>query len=155
MVHRDGGSEIALTTEDNGNRYSPDWSPAGDWVAYSRYDQTRHYQIYRTDIPVAVGEAQAAARCPEQTVRVTRILGRRLSLTLTVAGPGVVTMAVCDPAGRTIHRSSASAPAAGPFQVDWDGTDARARPVSPGLYFIELRSGHSASRCRVLKLSCR
>ena len=54
---------------------------------------------------------------------------------------GRVVLEICDVNGRTITRLLDGLRPAGASRIAWDGTDARGRPVSPGVYYCRLRAG--------------
>jgi hypothetical protein len=55
---------------------------------------------------------------------------------------------VFDVQGRLVLRTRSAEKGA----VRWSGTDARGRSVSPGIYFVRVRVGASATTRRVIKV---
>lgn len=92
---------------------------------------------YRGDVSAAPEPSPSAAT----TLRVvgspsTGSLGVRLSR--PVKGP--VLLQIVDPVGRIVREHRAPGIVTSPFEWRWDGRDRAGRQLSPGLYFVRLRT---------------
>jgi hypothetical protein len=80
---------------------------------------------------------------PNPTSRETRV-------EFSLAKPSLTTVRVFDALGRHVRAILDRELGAGSFRVVWDGRDGAGRPVAPGVYFIELRSGADGETRRVI-----
>jgi hypothetical protein len=67
----------------------------------------------------------------------------RLAVRLAPAGAGPVRLTIYDAAGRAIRELGPSRPGVESARFEWDLRDGTGRPVPPGLYFAQARSGAS------------
>lgn len=90
-----------------------------------------------------VAEDGASAGPAELTLLPTRPNPFRgtAAIDFALLRPGRVVLDISDVSGRRVTRLLDGVRPAGAGRVAWDGTDARGRPVSPGVYYFRLRAG--------------
>ena len=76
----------------------------------------------------------------------------KVELPFELRRSGVVEFVVFDVAGREVARLPRQNLDAGVHRARWDGTDTSGRAVASGVYFIELRTGVTRDRTRVVLL---
>jgi hypothetical protein len=64
-------------------------------------------------------------------------------------GSGPVSVRVVDPTGRTLRRFEETRPA-GPFGLDWDGTDDAGRPVPSSVYWARIETARESRTARIV-----
>jgi hypothetical protein len=97
---------------------------------------------------IALAEAAVAAR-PGSWVGIPVPNPFRAETRIAVNGAGgMPEVEVFDVQGRLVLRTRSAEKGA----VRWSGTDARGRSVSPGIYFVRVRVGASATTRRVIKV---
>jgi len=73
-----------------------------------------------------------------------------LDYELPVRGP--VTLAVFDLEGRRIATLADGVQEAGRHAVNWDGTDAGGRALTPGVYLVRIQAGGTSAALKLLRL---
>ncbi len=125
--------------------------PTSRWLAPTR-NGPREYDLRTPGSWVAVEPAppvatplQLGAPWPSPTRAASRI-------SFDLPASARVSLEVLDLQGRTVRSLLDGEYAAGPYQAEWDGTDAARRPVASGVYFYRLRVGDSTRSRRVVLL---
>jgi hypothetical protein len=104
------------------------------------------------EMPVAVPPAPGIVR-PRLALAGANPFANEARLSLDLAAPGHVRVAVYDAAGRQVRVLASRSFAAGRHPITWDGRDERGRAMPGGIYFVRAMTGTYGSEVkRIVKV---